>query len=241
MGVVDEQSRVLYLNEAARKRLGVGDAADLTTADVFPPQAFARYYDEIRPVLLRTGTWRGELPVLTGLGEAVPMALTIVARVAAGGEVNGLVTFGREIETPPGARSPPLVYDELTGLPGRGILDDRLRVALARAARDGRRVAVILADVDAMKDINDSFGHAVGDDVLRGLARAMSGGVRGGDTVARFGGDEFVMLVDGLDESDTAVAVCRASAGRGVSDAGRDDGRRPRRHGQLRSRGRYPR
>ena len=102
------------------------------------------------------------------------------------------------------ARDPPLVYDELTGLPGRGILDDRLRVALARAARDGRRVAVILADVDAMKDINDSFGHAVGDDVLRGLARAMSRGLRTGDTVARFGGDEFVMLVDGLDESDTA-------------------------------------
>ena len=204
VGVVDEQSRVLYLNEAARKRLGVGDASDLTTADVFPPEAFARYYDEIRPILLRAGTWRGELPVLTGLGEAVPMALTIVALVAGGGEVNGLVTFGREIDRPVTAREPALVYDELTGLPGRGILDDRLRVALARAARGGRRVAVLLADVDAMKDINDSFGHAVGDDVLRGMARAMASGLRTGDTVARYGGDEFVMIVDGLDESDTA-------------------------------------
>ena len=68
VGVVDEQSRVLYLNEAARKRLGVGDTTDLTTVDMFPPQAFARYYDEIRPALLRSGTWHGELPVITGSG-----------------------------------------------------------------------------------------------------------------------------------------------------------------------------
>ena len=60
VGVVDEQSRVLYLNEAARKRLGVGDGAGLTTADLFPPQAFVRYYDEVRPALLRFGyvAWR---------------------------------------------------------------------------------------------------------------------------------------------------------------------------------------
>ena len=82
----------------------------------------------------------------------------------------------------------------------------------------GAAVAVILADVDAMKDINDSFGHAVGDDVLRETARRLSRGMRSGDTVARLGGDEFVVLVDGLDEADTAWqvaerlrdAVCRA-------------------------------
>ena len=105
VGVVDEQSRVLYLNEAARKRLGVGDTTDLTTADMFPPQVFARYYDEIRPALLRIGTWHGELAVLTGSGEAVPMAMTVVARVGPGGEVNGLVTVGREIATPSAAGS----------------------------------------------------------------------------------------------------------------------------------------
>ncbi len=203
--VVDEQSRVLYLNEAARKRLGVGDTTDLTTIDMFPPQAFARYYDEIRPTLLRTGTWHGELPLITGSGEAVPMAMTIVASVGPGGEVNGLVTCGREVEMPSTAdATSTIVYDELTGLPGRTTLENRIRVALTHAARDGRSVAVILADVDAMKDINDSFGHAVGDDVLRGLARVLSRVGRTDDTVARFGDDEFVVLVDGLDETDTA-------------------------------------
>ena len=103
VGVVDEQSRVVYLNRAARKRLGVGDPAGLTTADLFPPDVFSHYYDEVRPALLRFGTWHGELAVLTGSGEAVPMTMTVVARVGPGGEVSGLVTHGREVETAPGA------------------------------------------------------------------------------------------------------------------------------------------
>jgi EAL domain-containing protein (putative c-di-GMP-specific phosphodiesterase class I) len=98
VGVVDEQSRVLYLNQAARKRLGVGDTTDLTTVDMFPPEAFARYYDEIRPALLRSGSWHGELPVIDGSGDVVPMAMTVVARIGPGGEVSGLVTSGREVE-----------------------------------------------------------------------------------------------------------------------------------------------
>jgi diguanylate cyclase (GGDEF)-like protein len=227
VGVVDEQSRVLYLNEAARKRLGVGDTPDLTTVDMFPPQVFARYYDEIRPTLLRSGTWHGELPVITGSGEAVLMAMTVVASVGPGGEVNGLVTYGREVDMPSTAGGiPKLVFDELTGLPGRMMLDDRICVALTHAARDGRSVAVILADVDAMKDINDSFGHAVGDDVLRGVARVLSRCVRTGDTIARVGDDEFVVLVDGIDETDSAWqfaerlrdSVCRVpiETGRGA-------------------------
>ena len=146
--------------------------------------------------------------------------MTVVARVGPGGEVNGLVTFGREIETP----SRPLgtrrsCTTSSPACPAGRSSTTASASRSARAARDGRRVAVILADVDAMKDINDSFGHAVGDDVLRGLARAMSSGVRTGDTVARFGGDEFVVLVDGLDESDTAWQFAERLQRRGVPGA----------------------
>ena len=157
--------------------------------------------------MLRVGTWRGELAVLTASGEAVPMDMTVVARVGPGGEVDGLVTSGREIVPASDAPAADQVHDELTGLPGRTILDDRMRVALAHAARDGRRVAAILVDVDAMKDINDSFGHAVGDDVLRELARTMVRTVRTSDSVARLGGNEFVVILDGLDETDTVWQV----------------------------------
>jgi EAL domain-containing protein (putative c-di-GMP-specific phosphodiesterase class I) len=99
VGVVDEYGRVLYLNDAARKRLGAGDACGLTTTDIFPQAAFARYYDEIRPVLLRGEAWTGQLPVLTASGEAFPMVLTIVAQVGPGGDVRRLVTHARELES----------------------------------------------------------------------------------------------------------------------------------------------
>ena len=98
VGVVDEQGRVIYLNDAARKHLGIGDANGLTTAELFPPEVFDRYYEEVRPALLRAGTWHGELAVLTESGAALPMAMTVVASVGPGGEVNGLVTYGRVIE-----------------------------------------------------------------------------------------------------------------------------------------------
>ena len=127
VGVVDEQSRVTYLNEAARKRLGVGDTTGLTASDLFPPHVFARYYDEVRPALLQLGAWHGELAVLSASGEIVPMTMTVVARVGPGGEVTGLVTVGREIAPSPATAFPTeLVYDDLTGLPGRAILDERV-------------------------------------------------------------------------------------------------------------------
>jgi len=80
VGVTDPWGRILYLNPAARKRLGVADdAADLTTGDVFPVEAFALYYDVIRPQLLRTGAWRGEIPVKVAGGTAVPMYVSTSA------------------------------------------------------------------------------------------------------------------------------------------------------------------
>ena len=95
VGVVDEQSQVLYLNPAARKRRGIGEGVPLTSGDIFPPQVFSRYYDEIRPTLLRAGTWTGELQMLTASGEVVPVLCTVVAQIGTGGEVTGLVTHGR--------------------------------------------------------------------------------------------------------------------------------------------------
>jgi diguanylate cyclase (GGDEF)-like protein len=207
VGVVDEESRFVYLNHAARKRLGVGDWTGLTTADVFPPQTFAQYYDEIRPTLVRDGTWDGELAVLSASGETQWMAMSLVARGGPGGDITRLIAVGRELQPAAGGPNARLVVDELTGLAGRAILNDRISVALAHAARDGRGVAVIVVDVDAMKDINDSYGHSTGDEVLRSVARNMSDAVRASDTVARVGGDEFVVLLDELDEPDTAGLV----------------------------------
>jgi diguanylate cyclase (GGDEF)-like protein/PAS domain S-box-containing protein len=100
-------------------------------------------------------------------------------------------------------------HDALTGLPNRALFLDRLGHALARARRSGSRIAVVFLDLDDFKLVNDTRGHDVGDLLLLALAPRLSAAVRPGDTVARFGGDEFVVLCDDLAGEDDAITIAQ--------------------------------
>ena len=101
------------------------------------------------------------------------------------------------------------LHDSLTGLPNRALLTDRLVHGLAGSRRGGSQLGVIFLDVDHFKVVNDSLGHNCGDDLLKVAADRISAAIRPGDTVARFGGDEFVIVC-----SDVTVEVAEAIAQR---------------------------
>ena len=105
------------------------------------------------------------------------------------------------------------LHDALTGLPNRRLLQDRLAQALAQARREGWQVAVMFLDLDRFKNINDTLGHAVGDDVLREMARRLTGTLRDSDTVSRVGGDEFVIVLSHAQiETDIAPIAAKLMA-----------------------------
>jgi diguanylate cyclase (GGDEF)-like protein len=98
-------------------------------------------------------------------------------------------------------------YDSLTGLPNRNLLGDRLEQALARARRSRQLISLFYLDLDRFKEINDALGHAAGDALLKAFAERLNACVRETDTVARVGGDEFVILLEDVREDGAARAV----------------------------------
>ncbi|HYN02664.1 MAG TPA: GGDEF domain-containing protein [Vicinamibacteria bacterium] len=98
-------------------------------------------------------------------------------------------------------------HDELTGLPNRSLLYDRLGLAIMQSHRQSSHLALLFLDLDDFKAVNDSFGHGSGDRLLVELATRVRSSVRAGDTVARFGGDEFVVLLDSVTGPENASRV----------------------------------
>jgi diguanylate cyclase (GGDEF)-like protein len=100
-------------------------------------------------------------------------------------------------------------HDFLTGLPNRMLLNDRISQAIALAPRHMKHVAVLFLDLDGFKHINDSLGHPTGDKLLQSIAERLVGCVRASDTVSRQGGDEFVVLLSEVEQSEDAAITAR--------------------------------
>lgn len=167
------------------------------------------FYRELWSKLIETGSWSGEIINRKKSGETYVEWLSIKRVLNDKGELTHNVAVFSDITARKATEERMhhlALHDALTDLPNRALLTERLEQAIVHARRDRARLGLMYFDLDNFKPINDNFGHAVGDLLLKEVARRVVGCVRESDTVARLGGDEFVVLLPRL-ENDTDVLM----------------------------------
>lgn len=210
--VTDANRVILKVNRAFTEITGytatdaIGNTAGMLKSD----RHDAGFYKNIAEALRSKGTWQGEIWNRRKNGEVFPVWLTITAVTDAHGKVTHYVTTMTDIT----ARKKTdekinhlAFYDALTGLPNRRLLIDRLQHCIAAIERNERRGALLFIDLDNFKALNDTQGHDVGDMLLKQVASRLSTCIRDGDTVARFGGDEFVVMLQDLNNISAEAAA----------------------------------
>jgi diguanylate cyclase (GGDEF)-like protein/PAS domain S-box-containing protein len=170
------------------------------------------FYKDMWESINETGMWTGEIWNRRKSGEIFPGWLTIgVVRDAGGMIAQYIAVF---IDITKRKETEDLIfrqanYDALTKLPNRKLFFDRLTQAMAVARREDKSFGLLYVDLDRFKLVNDTLGHAMGDDLLVDAARRLNSSVRASDTVGRLGGDEFTVIVPGIDKAIEAEVVAR--------------------------------
>jgi diguanylate cyclase (GGDEF)-like protein/PAS domain S-box-containing protein len=172
----------------------------------------AAFYKSLWSTLTSAERWEGEIINRRKSGETYPSWQTLCAVKDSKGElsnyvgISGDITLRKEAEE----RLQFLAnHDALTRLPNRALFSDRLQHALARASREALNMALLFLDLDRFKIINDTLGHNTGDFLLRGVGKRLSDHIRESDTIARWGGDEFIMLLESVGSADDAATVAQ--------------------------------
>ncbi|MDD5177269.1 MAG: EAL domain-containing protein [Sterolibacterium sp.] len=214
MVITDANSKILRINRAFTEITGytpeeiVGQTPRLLKSS----RHSADFYREMWETLSRTGVWQGEIWDRRKSGEEYPKWLTISAVKDSSGAITHYVGAHYDITQRKMAEEKIQTlafFDQLTNLPNRTLLQDRLKQAMAASSRSGSYGALLFIDLDNFKTLNDTLGHDMGDLLLKQVAQRLKLCVREGDTVARLGGDEFVVVLAGLstDERDAANGI----------------------------------
>jgi diguanylate cyclase (GGDEF)-like protein len=207
VAVLDDTGDEVYLNPAARRLFLAGKPGEDGNGKVL-----AGLVGELRKVVADgRDRWTGELDVVAADGEPRWLRAEVVVHDGVGRRpryslIARDVSDQRRVEQSLLRRA---THDRLTGLPDRGLLFERIERAADALRGQGARhaVALLFIDIDHFRSLNDRLGHELGDELLVEVARRISSVVRPGDTVARFGGDQFVVLCDRLDDSGDAVVI----------------------------------
>lgn len=214
--ITDRDTRIIAVNRTFVRLTGYSEeeAVGRTPQFLKSGRHDATFYQAMWSDLREQGEWTGEVWDKRKNGSFYPNWMHIKAVHGLGRDEGGEpvyyvasfmdISLHKEAEE----RIRELAYhDVLTGLPNRLLLQDRLNHALASAQRRRHHLAVLFIDLDSFKNVNDSLGHVVGDQLLTEVASRLLGSVRDVDTVARLGGDEFVVVLENLNEKSDAVSV----------------------------------
>lgn len=209
---VDTQERYQFCNRTYATWLGVDPvtAIDRPVLDVLGEEPYKQRRDLLRQALQGE---RAEFDIESRMGSRVRhLHLVYLPDLSDAGEVDGVYVLGIDVTDAKQVHKQLIQLvrsDPLTGLPNRRAFEDMFEHALARQRRTERPLALAFLDVDGFKLINDTYGHAIGDEVLRAFALRLTSCVRVTDTVARLGGDEFVIILEGLQQAHEADIVAR--------------------------------
>jgi diguanylate cyclase (GGDEF)-like protein/PAS domain S-box-containing protein len=217
--ILDDEDRLRYASPSAEHVLGNDDPVGMQLADIIHPVDRARLADVLTKVRAGGGPQDGLDFRAIGRRRTAVMLEMHCRDLREDATVAGIVvtlrdvTERRQLER---ELTHQAFHDSLTGLANRVLYADRLGHALARAARDGSVVGVLFIDLDDFKIVNDTLGHAVGDQLLVAVAERISGALRADDTAARLGGDEFAALIENVQHPDaveeTAERILEALA-----------------------------
>jgi diguanylate cyclase (GGDEF)-like protein/PAS domain S-box-containing protein len=210
VAVIDSQGVLVFANEACAALHAFPTASALVGCswrELFDAEEAARLEREALAVARQGRPWRGEATGRRRDGISFPQELALAP--LPGGRVAVAVRDLTRLHQAEEHMSALVYRDPLTGLPNRRLFDDRLQIALAQAHRYRHRLAVIFVDLDRFKQVNDTLGHAAGDELLKAVAGRLAACVREGDTVARLAGDEFTLLLPGIHYAEDVSVVSR--------------------------------
>lgn len=212
--ITDRDGRIEYVNPKFVELTGysaaeaVGRTLDFTQL----PMEGSNPLDGMWATMREGREWRGEFCNLRSDGQLFWEYATVSPMSAEDGTITHFVAVKEDITVRRSYEERLLRqahFDDLTALPNRLLMQDRLLQTMSAARRSGRKVAVMIIDLDRFKNINDALGHAAGDRLLREAAERLASCVRAADTLARLGGDEFVLILPDMDDHSTAERVAR--------------------------------
>lgn len=221
MMVTDERANIIQINQAFTDLTGyvAAEVIGKSPAILRSDRQSGVFFERMWASLQRDRSWQGEIWNRRKNGEIFPAWLSITAVVDKEGKVTNYV--GAYVDFTERKKAENEIhhlafYDPLSQLPNRRLLLDRLHQGIASGARNRTGGALMFIDLDNFKTLNDTKGHGIGDLLLIEVARRLQACVREGDTVARFGGDEFVLLLEGLSEDSGHAAVQARAIGEKV-------------------------